>query len=314
MGHEVNLLAIIDKSNHLLALQQKIRERLKNIYPSISVDWLNRKSLVEKVNNIQPDLTIVIRGENLKNEIITKLRESSVYGCINIYPDSPYVIPGKGANFLRKSLREYSRILTFSKSLIPVFLQLGCSKVSSLPFAYCPNTHKYEEPIERYKTDVAYFGAWGPIQEEILKEVDKNFSLNIYGPGWSKCKNKKLAKCYLKDCGTGSDMSRAVSSAKIVLNFVRSEHGCFHSMKTFEIPACGGVVLTNYTEEQAAFFKPDKEVFYFSAFEEVVPKIKSILKNYSNREAVRLRGMEAVKNHTYKTRIQELINIVKNDN
>ena len=32
---------------------------------------------------------------------------------------------------------------------------------------------------------------------------DKNFSLNIYGPGWSKCKNKKLAflqnKIYLQN-------------------------------------------------------------------------------------------------------------------
>jgi len=108
----------------------------------------------------------------------------------------------------------------------------------------------------------------------------------------------------------GPDMPASIAGSKIVFNLVRAEHGCAHSMKTFEIPACGGFMLTNWTEEQARFFEDRKGCVFFNSVDEMLDKADYYLSHDKERERVRLAGMAAVAPHTYVRRALTILRYV----
>ena len=228
---------------------------------------------------------------------------------MNIYPDNPFVIPGNSAMQMDESLRCYSTVFTFSKSLVPVFYQLGAKHVEWLPFGFDPATHSPAPPTsgELPPFDVAYLGAWGPIQERWLSPLVE-LGLRIFGPGWHHlASSSPLRACWEKGAGMGRHMASAISGAKITVNLTRAEHGCGHSMKTFEIPACGGFMLTNRTDEQMQFFADEKECVYFDTIDEMFVKAKYYVENADQRERIRLAGIKAVRGHAYENRAIALL-------
>ena len=61
----------------------------------------------------------------------------------------------------------------------------------------------------------------------------------------------------------GIDQRLVFSGAKIVGNLVRRANRDQHGPRTFEIPACGGFMLTERTDDQRSFLAEDKEAAYF---------------------------------------------------
>lgn len=279
------------------------RVKYGGIWPSA-----NGNSLVRIAETFRPDLTIVIRGELLQSQPVERLRELSGVGCINIYPDSPFVIPGASAAKMCETLEKYTCIYTFSQSLVPVFEQLGAGTVSWLPFGFDPLMHRIVDNVDKnWMTNIAYLGAWGPIQEKWLEQLSP-LGLAIYGPGWNHAKkNTGSFAAWREGRGVGGEMSNAICGAEIVFNLIRSEHGCAHSMKTFEIPACGGFMLTNWTEEQSIFFEDGKHCVYFHTKEEMIDKVKFYLKNSGLRRKIAEAGSIEVQKHSYIIRSKKIL-------
>lgn len=93
----------------------------------------------------------------------------------------------------------------------------------------------------------------------------------------------------------------------MVFNMVRAEHGCAHSMKTFEIPACGGFMLTNWTKEQAEFFEDDKDCVFFHTQEEMLDRAKYYISHDAQRRRIAEAGHAAVQPHSYVVRARQIL-------
>ena len=78
-------------------------------------------------------------------------------------------------------------------------------------------------------------------------------------------------------------------------------------MKTFEIPACKGFVITNRTEQQLDFFLEDKACVYFSTAEELIDKTEFYLKNEKPRKMIMEAAYEISLKHRYKDRAYDMI-------
>ena len=78
-------------------------------------------------------------------------------------------------------------------------------------------------------------------------------------------------------------------------------------MRTFEIPANNGLMLTTRSYEQNKFFKENKACFMFSTKKELNDKIRFILQNPKKAEKVRQCGNSLVAKHSYINRIKYLI-------
>ena len=78
-------------------------------------------------------------------------------------------------------------------------------------------------------------------------------------------------------------------------------------LREFEIPMSGGLYITNYSDELAEHYEPDKEVLVFHNEYELIDKIKYYLKNEKEAGKIRKAGLQRALNcHTYQKRFIDL--------
>lgn len=304
LGHQVQIVQLPARSPLANAIANKLASNTKTGFSPTE----KAKSIIAVAEEYNPDITIVTRGHQLHPEAISRLRQLSSLACINIYTDSPFVVPGVSAPKLSKTFAEYSCVFTFSRALIPTFYQLGANDVQWLPFGYCPDFHVPVKDVEnRFMSNVAYVGSWGPFQEQWLSQLT-GLNLAIYGNGWKHARqNDHIYGAWRQGIGIGVEMPRAISGANIVFNMVRAEHCAGHSMKTFEIPACGGIMAVNWTEEHAEFFEDGTECIFYNTYAELNEKLEFYLQHPSKLSSMREGAARAIMPHSYKNRAKQIL-------
>ena len=77
--------------------------------------------------------------------------------------------------------------------------------------------------------------------------------------------------------------------------------------RNFEVPGCGGFVLTDRAENLEAYYTPDKEVVCFGDTEELVELARHYLAHEEERVAIARLGYErTLREHTYAHRFREI--------
>jgi len=109
------------------------------------------------------------------------------------------------------------------------------------------------------------------------------------------------------------DLCRAIGSAKIALGFLRKENRDEYTQRTFEIPACGGLLLAERTEEHSRLLEEGVEAEFFdiNKHDELCQKVSSLLNDPARREEIRRRGTQAIVRgqHTYVDRLHRLFQV-----
>jgi spore maturation protein CgeB len=111
-----------------------------------------------------------------------------------------------------------------------------------------------------------------------------------------------------------NEMIRIINSSKINLGFLEvyteNEQQTVHQhlhLREFEVPMCGGLYITNYSDELSEFYEPDKEVLVFHNEHELLDKVRYFLNHPDDSEKVRKAGyLRATSCHTYQKRFTEL--------
>jgi len=280
------------------------------------------KILLTAAREFQPNLIIIAKGAEFDGGFLQQLK-STVDGVLfNIYTDSPFVYPGArglGEQSFTSAMSSYDCLFTFARFLVPVFYLCGANKVEYLPFAHDPEMHQptkvRPDEISLYESPIAYMGTWGTIHERWL-EMLQPFGLKIWGHHWDHLPFRSdLRGCWQKPGvgvnGFGSNMAKVCGASGIIFNIVRAEHGCAHSMKTFEIPACKGFMLSNRTDEQLEYFQEDRCAVYFSTLEELLDKVKFYLGREDLRDKIASEGYSEAGKHTYSDRLDNVLKIYK---
>ena len=272
------------------------------------------KAFINKVLDIKPELIFIIKGafiipetlSYIKNKINTKLF------CYN--PDNPFNL-NKGASNenIRESIPFYDCYFIWGKFLIPELVKAGAKRVEYLPFAYDPDLHYPIEVTEEEKkifgSDIAFIGSYDKEREEFLMNL-ADYDLAIWGNGWNKVLLfSPLRKKWKGRDAIGEDFSRVCNASKIILNHIREQNGNAHNMKTFEIPACGGFIVTNRTEEQCEFFEEGRDIACFETQEELKDKIKQSLNDSKIRQNTSDSAYKKIHGHSYDVRVKEILDI-----
>jgi spore maturation protein CgeB len=88
----------------------------------------------------------------------------------------------------------------------------------------------------------------------------------------------------------GDDYPRALSGAKIGIGFLRRVCPDQHTTRTFEIPACGSMLLAERTAEHQDFFEDGREAEFFESREELVDKARFYCCHEPARRAIAAAG------------------------
>ena len=120
-------------------------------------------------------------------------------------------------------------------------------------------------------------------------------------------------RCLARGTAIGRSYRLALSGAKIALGLLRSANRDRHTMRTFEIPACGAFLCTLRTDEHQEIFRDGIEAVFFDDPDHLKTLVARYLSDDDARARIGADGFRAVtqRNHTYADRIVEMATLAR---
>lgn len=174
---------------------------------------------------------------------------------------------------------------------LPVYLPEGAN----------PELHR---PWKQEKTiDVSFVGqCYGKRPETIRRLGEAGIRVDAFGYGWP---GGPLST---------EEMVRMYSRSRINLGFGGVEgHDKTYCLKgrDFEIPMSGGLYLTEYHPELETVYDLGKEIVTYRGFDELMAKIRRLLADQDEAEAIRQAGFRrARKEHTWEMRFERVFTLM----
>lgn len=318
IGHHYNVAArdlgvsatLVDsrKADSNIALVNKLTWRLLNKRPARLGDF--QKEILAECFRNRVDLVIFL-GLRLVNRAGLKDLRARGFQTAIFLSDDPWT-PFHRAGWNLEALKYFDWIFSPRSQLVGEWSIPGCVPVQQLPFAYCPAVHFPESlsPAERpiYESDVMFFGGADadrvPYVEALLKA---GLKVRLHGGYWDRYSSTRSSWA-----GSASlrEIRKAVAGTKVCLNLVRRANRDGHVMRTFEVPAMKGCMLTERTADHESFFGA-QGVPYFDSVESLVAQTKKLVSD----EALRLRYAQSAHQivtarHSYSDRLTHLLKTI----
>ena len=137
------------------------------------------------------------------------------------------------------------------------------------------------------------------------------FGLKVYGePDWeqyvrSECLvSSQQNESELSVPYNGDEIVKIYQASKININVTKLMLKTTVNQRVFDVPACGGFLLTDYRADLETLFELDKEMICYRDLEDLEKKVSYFLENPDEREAISLAGQQRVKaEHGYEHRL-----------
>jgi hypothetical protein len=170
-----------------------------------------------------------------------------------------------------------------------------------------PERPSTREEARRFSSDVLFVGAADRDRLPMMRKlVAEPWQLNLHGGFWNR--DRQLKKFY-RGFVLGRDYRLALGGGKVCLGLVRRANRDGHSMRSFEIPACGAFMLAERTEEHLELFEEGKEVAYFGSDEELLDKVRYYIAHDGERQHIAKAGYERVtsESNSYQDRVRQIL-------
>jgi spore maturation protein CgeB len=135
--------------------------------------------------------------------------------------------------------------------------------------------------------------------------------VNVYGgPGWNDLGLDHVSANPPVDYHTQTPV--VYSSAKINLNISSIQLATALNQRAFDVPACGGFLLTDFREDAATLFTPGQDIAVYNSLDDLKDKTTYYLEHEDERLAMAARARERVlREHTWAHRAQSIIQALK---
>lgn len=266
----------------------------------------NRR-LRDRVVAEKPDLVLVFKGLLVSRDTVEAVKASgSLAFCFN--PDSPFgSLPGEVTEELRRALSAWDCYFIWGRFLVERLYSTGLGRVEYLPFAWDPERMPFQAPAESPRYGVSFVGTHSEHREQWLGELT-DLDLHVWGPRWTEARSD-VRQSVRGSLVTWPEFSDIVRDSAVSLNipFPRNIPG--HNMRTFEIPGCGGLQLSNAASEIADFFEPGKEILLFRTVEELREQASWAIAHPEERRAIASSGHGRVTEETYVHRARRIVDV-----
>lgn len=254
--------------------------------------------IVEKLKCHQFDVLWIDKGVTISPTTLKKAKElQPKIKIISYSPDNMALRHNQSQQYL-ESIPFYDCIVTNKSYIIEDLKRKGAKNVFFVNNTFEPTFHHpyklSDRDILRLGGDVGFIGAW---EEERCKSIvylaNHGIKVRVWGAGkWLDYKNYS-PNLKIEETGLYSeDYCKALEAFKINLCFLRKMNFDRQTTRSVEIPACGGFMLAERTDEHLNMFKEDKEAAYFSTNEELLKKCLYYLSNAQQREIVAKNGLK----------------------
>ena len=278
------------------------------------INRINR-DLIEYANSVKPDLIFIYQGVFLTRETIKALKGTgaAVFGYCNDDPFSTIAPKYFWSRYLR-SCTEYDHIFSYRLKNLSEYKKFFDIDSELLRSYYLENrNYRLEKPNEKYKCDVLFIGHFenDGRDEKLVKIARKGYNLKLFGTAWQNSKSySEIRNIMGVDIyPVKEEYNAAMNSCKIALVFLSKVNNDTYTRRCFEIPATGTFMLSEYSDDLATLFEPDKEAAFFSNADEMLAKVDYYLSHDDKRKRVAHNGYERVMRdgHEIKDRAKQIV-------
>ncbi len=263
------------------------------------------RTLRRRLERLEPELTIIVKGRFLTSDVIDQLRRALRAPLVNYYPDHP-LWPGFHEPKIVDALHAYDEVIVWAEYVAKALRDTGLRQVRVVPFGYDPSIYKPAVSPVPKRWDVALIGQWYPVRMRFIEPLVA-CNLLVSGRGWRRAAvGTPLATVARDDVFTGPEVCERYWSSEVALNILHEVNVPAHNMRTFEIPASGTAMVATRTPEHEALFS-DEGAVLVSEPQEAREVVIRLLRDSEWRRRTAEEGLRRVRPHTYAARMQSLL-------
>lgn len=315
LGH---LISVVDENYYInLSNKSKLTKVIDRVFRKQHFKEFNN-AVLREAEIFNPDIILIYKGAFVYPETIKTLKQKGK-PLVNFYPDVSFRTHG---SLLAHTLPLYDHVFTTKTfGINDMKEQLGVMSSSFIPHGYDPDIHRILDInntlADAFKCDVSFIGTYSPKKEQMLNYIKTQLpgiNMFIWGAGWHQSTTASLKTSIKGRPITGDLYVMGIAASKINLGILSEEVGGASSgdkitSRTFHIPASGGFMIHEKTEESVLYFKENEETVFYSDKDDLVDKIRFYLKNEAERERIRLKGRERCLNeHSLDHRATKVLN------
>jgi spore maturation protein CgeB len=307
LGHVVRGVNTIEPWTRVNWIQRQVQRQLE----CGSVVNETNRLVVNAAREFRPDLVWAEKQEFLRAGTLDALHEFGAK-LVHFTPDPYFTVAWKRTRIMDAALPVFD-VLVYCKAYERQAYEAAGKPIVYMPLGFCDEIHRPRPSGDpRWGCAVGFLGGWEPRRERLLHAIAvTGADVKIWGGYWDfLCdgrwtprrhlilhqlargetyrfhRDEALARAYQGGEVYASDYARVLTGAKISLGFLRQIWPDQHTTRTFEIPACGSMLLADRTDEHQEFFEEGEEAEYFASAEELLDKVKFYLHNDVARERI----------------------------
>lgn len=263
-------------------------------------DLMNER-LREIVDEEKPDILFSVLYKNeIKMEVMRDISENTDTVTVNWFCDDHWRFKG----FSSRWATVFNHIATTDKASMNGYRRLGAQNVHSVQWACNPFMYRKRDlPLLH---DVTFVGQPHGSRRAIVQKLqDAGIAVKAWGNGWEAGRL------------TQEEMIAVFTQSRINLNFTdastkgaslfRRKNPAQIKGRNFEVPGCGGFMLTGPAEHLEECYIPGKEIVIAKSTEDMVRLCAYYLSHEDERAAIAKAGYErTMREHTYVHRFCDL--------
>jgi len=248
---------------------------------------------MKEIEKEDPDLIFfLLFTEQFEKKIVKKISEESRAITFNWFADDHW----RFDNFSRYWAPCFNFCSTTDEWAFQRYRRLGYHNIIMTQWG--SNEKIYKRTDIPQDIDVSFVGQAHSDRKKIIEDLRKcGINVECFGSGWP---NGRISL---------DEMIGIFNRSKINLNFAAASIGSSKQIKgrTFEIPICGGFLLSEQAPYLEKYYNFGKEIGIFNGTDELIEKIRYYLSHNDERKKIARAGYErTLKEHIYKKRFQDI--------
>ncbi len=260
-----------------------VRDRFVNrvinrLVPALVFSWMDSK-LLRQVEMHKPDIIWLFKGMEFSASTISRLRRQGRV-VVNYNADHPvsHFTKGSGNSNVTRSVGSYDLYFTYSHEIASLLAKVHPNlRTRVLPFGHSISDSLFASVVGEHEILRACFvGNPDPERIQFLRAfAEGGIPLDIWGAGWRAFEPRLDIR--VNPLVLGDEYWRVLRRYRVQLNLFRPHNRNSHNMRSFEVPACGGIMLAPATVEHLEFFESGKEAYFYNDLADAIMKARFLL-------------------------------------
>lgn len=298
------------------------------------------KELLALVRREKPDILFCnLFNNEIKPSTINEITQNTTTITVNWFSDDQW----RFESFSKYWAPLFDWVITTDPNAVTKYKKMGYQNV--IRSQYAANTKIYRPVDGKSKYDVTFVGRRYGSRGDFVEFLESNgLRVSCWGKGWpqGRASQDKMIEVFSQSkinlnftdvSASNRDLKNMIKAvAKLFLH--RGVNNKYHFFsppmiirnisnfsaptlrpqikgRNFEIPACGGFLLTQEAEDLFNFYKYGEEIDVFVTKEDLLDKIRYYLTHEQKRDQIAKSGYErTIREHTWEHRFAKIVEVV----